>query len=262
MRIFLRIHWKTVALLTICLLIFLTGAVWAQAAAGDYRLNVRREFGYNGGDDIRGNFGISVIGDLSRVSAIRYEIDEKPMATQSSGDFSYSFKTSDYANGWHTLNATLTLKDGSSRKTDARRFQFVDSSVEFGAVQGILLRIGGILLILLLVVGGSVLLTRGKFASLPLGAPRTYGFNGGGICARCGRPFSLHFWAAHFGTARFDRCDYCGHWAMVTRRSPAELQAAERAEVVAAQPDPSPAPPVDPQEEFRRKVDQSRYMDE
>ncbi len=97
--------------------------------------------------------------------------------------------------------------------------------------------------------------------SLPLGVPRQYSWLGGAICPKCGRPFSLHWWALNASLAgKLDRCEYCGKWSLVRRASREQLAAAEAAELAQAQPETPVAEP-NAKEKLKRQLDESRYVD-
>jgi hypothetical protein len=62
----------------------------------------------------------------------------------------------------------------------------------------------------------------------------------------------------NLGTHKFDRCPYCGKWSLVRRSSKEELDAAEAAEIEAAQAGAF-TPEVSEEDQLRQQLDDSRY---
>ena len=258
---FSRSHrFLSVVLLAALLLVFVSGSALAQSA--EYKLNVQRTFGFSSGSQIKGNFSLSIVGPADTIQSVTYQLDGQTMATIDQPNFKFSFKTEDYPTGWHDLSAVVLTKDQLSVTTPVRRFQFVTSAEEATATRNIVVPlISGIVILMILGVGAQMLFLRGKHSTLPLGAPRTYGIWGGAICPRCKRPFSIHMWAVNAGFSKFDRCDYCGKWSLVKRRSLDELRAAEQAELAETQTGAVPEFAQQAEETLRRKLDESRYID-
>lgn len=182
------------------------------------------------------------------------------MATVESAPFSFRYDTNDYSIGWHELSAQITTLDGRIVETPTRRFQFVTSEEEFAAIRTIIFPLlGGVLALMALIMGSQMLFLRQRTTVLEPGTPRQYGFRGGTICKRCQRPYSIHLWALNLGPWKYDRCDFCGKWAFVTRYDPEILRAAEQAEVSKVT---GSSPAVQSQEDtLRRMLDDSRYTD-
>ena len=107
-----------------------------------------------------------------------------------------------------------------------------------------------------------LLFSRGKpRAGVPLGSARSYGLAGGTICPHCRRPFALGLLELKvgFGT-KLVHCPFCGHWSFARRRSPAELSAAEAAELAEAHTEAAPAGQSEA-EKTRALLDETRYSD-
>ncbi len=232
----------------------------AQDANPEFRLNVKRNFGFSSGSQIKGNFTNSIVGPTDTIQSVTYLIDGQEMASVTQPPFSFKYETTDYAFGWHELSARVSTLDGRTAETPVRRFQFVSSEEEFATMRQIILPLlGGIFLLMLVGMGVQMLFLRDRSASLAPGTPRQYGLSGGTICPRCGRPYALHFWGLKLVLGRLDRCDYCGKWAFV-RRVPVDiLRAAEQAELASSQPE-TPAR-TNQEDETRRLLDESRYID-
>ena len=118
---------------------------------------------------------------------------------------------------------------------------------------------GGVIVLMIIGAGSQFFVFRNKrLQRVTPGTARNYGIKGGTICKRCGRPYSIHFWSINLAVGALDRCEHCGHWAVVRSRPQAELRAAEQAEL---QDQSIPvAQPLSPEEELRRQLDESRYI--
>jgi hypothetical protein len=251
-----------VLLITSLLLAVFPTAVRAQDENPEYRLNVKRNFGFSSGSQIKGNFTSSIIGPAENVQSVTYLIDAQEMETISEAPFQYTFRTEDYEPDWHELSARVLTRDGRTIVTATRRFQFVTSEEEFAAVRNIIFPLlGGIFGLMLLMMGLQMTLLRDKTSKLAPGTARNYGFRGGTICSRCDRPFAIHLWALNFGPWKFDRCDFCGKWAFVSRLNPDILRDAEQAELAAAKNDVPQISTPDEDEEMRKRLDDSRYIE-
>ena len=95
---------------------------------------------------------------------------------------------------------------------------------------------------------------------MPPGTPRNYGHYGGAICPKCERPFSRHIYGLNLGFHKYDRCPYCGKWSLVRRASREELEAAEAAEIKAAQ-EGAFKPEKSEEQELRQDIEDSRFED-
>jgi hypothetical protein len=105
------------------------------------------------------------------------------------------------------------------------------------------------------------LLNRGKpRVAVPLGAPRNYGVAGGTICPKCKRPFSRNLLSPNLLVGKLERCPLCGKWSLARRASPAELAAAEAAELEMT-PEREQTPALSEEERLRRDLEDSRYED-
>lgn len=233
--------------------------VFAQQQ-GPYSLGIKRIFGYNSGDQIRGTISMFVNGPEANIQSVQFMIDGKVVAEITQTPFSVNFITTDYASGYHDLSASIQTKDGPSYDVGVR-LDFATAEQESSGV----FRIAGPLLglVLLITLGGAaiqVFFFRGKFKNLPPGTERTYGFQGGSICPRCKRPYSLHVWALNLFGSKFDRCDFCGKWAVVRPLSIDKLRAAERAELESSAP-PTPIAEKSEEEKLREMLDKSKYSD-
>lgn len=246
-------------LIFIVLLVTQSSVVFAQDES--YSVHLARNFGYGGGVNIRGTFTISLIGDESAVSMVRFIIDGETMAEVITAPFSFKFQTDDYGFGYHDLWAEVELKEGFAVKTAVVQYNFVSPEEERKQVGGVLGSILGAIVITFLVVGlvQGYMLKRSRKGLHQPGEPRNYGMMGGTICPKCGRPFSRHLWGLNLMAGRLERCDNCGKWVMTTRATPAALQAAEDAEMAELAADEAVTMEVP---DWDTSLDDTRYMDD
>lgn len=229
----------------------------------EFRLDVNRDFGYGNGADVRGNFSMTVHGDQNAIQAVTYFIDGQEMGRMTEPPFKIQFQTSTYTSGVHELAATVETVDGRSVTTPGVQLNFLSADQQSESFKKIFIPLGGILIAIMAVaLLGQYFAMRGN-ERLPAGAPRSYGMLGGAICPRCDRPFARHVWGINLIAGKLDRCPYCGKWFLAVRRSPAELEAAERAELAAersAESGPLGSGQGETEEERMKKMlDESKY---
>jgi DNA-directed RNA polymerase subunit RPC12/RpoP len=224
-------------------------------------LRLSRDFGYSSGSgQIQGTFSMHVTGPAN-LARVDFFIDGKQIGEAAKAPFSLQFSTGSYPLGIHKISAVGYTSDGKELHSSEVTAEFVSAD------QG-LKSTGKIAIPILVFSGLAVLLSalfpvltgRGKRSQLPLGESRNYGIKGGGICTRCGRPFSFNVLAPNLVIYKFDRCPYCGKWSLVRIASLTELRKAEAAELEAAQA--SKAVPEESEEEkLRKELDDSRYQE-
>lgn len=211
-------------------LLFLAKPVYGQQDA--YAINLRRNFGYGGGVNIRGTFTIHLVGDETAVERVEYFIDDALMGTVDIEPFDFRFHTDDYGFGTHRLWAEVFLRDGTSQSTPTVQYNFVSPREErrqVGTLVGGLVGVIVLTIVIVAVIQAFVFKRRRKQPRQP-GQARNYGLLGGTICPKCGHPFPRHVWGLNLMVGRLDRCDHCGKWVMTQRASPTDLKAAEQAE--------------------------------
>jgi hypothetical protein len=158
----------------------------------------------------------------------------------------------------HTLNATGRTTDGRLLESNAITGNFVAAGEGLEAAGRIAVLVIGAMVAVFAVASLVMwLVTRGR-PPLPMGAPRHYGLHGGTICPHCHRPYSMHFFALNLLVGRLDRCPHCGRWRLVRRVSPAELEAAERAELGQAVAEVE-IQALTEEERLRRSLEDSRF---
>jgi hypothetical protein len=244
-------------------LAFITaGPALAQAEDQGLRLRISKVLGYGSFSNSEFQGTIKVwVDEPEDLQKVIFYIDGEVMKEVNQAPFQVTFNTGNYSLGEHTLIAVGSTTGGEELRSNEIRTSFVTPSEGLSAG----LRIVVPLLVIVLLASligtiGPVLLGRGKTVQLPYGAERKYGFAGGAICTRCQRPFPLRALALNLGpSSRFDRCPYCGKWAVVRRRSMNDLRTAEAAELELAQQ--SGLAPVETEEEkLRKELERSRYQ--
>jgi hypothetical protein len=254
----MRRFWAVILSLIFLGLIFLPG----YSQSDEYSLNIRRNFGYSSGSQIKGNFTIDILGPAN-IKSVRYLIDGKVMADLAQSPFGFQFETTNYPYGTHELSAAIITSDGRQLTTKSRTYVFVTPEQESQAVTGIIFPILG--LVVLFTVGGIgiqlLVLRRHPVKDLPPGTPRNYGFTGGTVCPRCHRPYPMHIWAVKLGFSKYDRCDFCGKWALVRSMKIADLRVAEQAEQAALSAEPNVIQKTE-EEKLKEILEKSRYTDQ
>lgn len=229
----------------------------AQGSEPTLKLSLSRDFGYGGFGEVQGAMSLKIAGpaDLTRVV---FFIDGQEMGEATSAPWQLAFHTDSYPEGSHALTANGYTGSGSTLQSNEIRVRFL-SAEKAGSATGTLVvsLLGGVGLIMLVSFIASSLVARRRPLVTASGAPRSYGLAGGAICPRCGRPYARHMFAPNMIAGKLERCPYCGKWAIVSARSPAELTAAEAAEANQARP----ASPEDEVADFKRDLEDSRFQD-
>jgi hypothetical protein len=247
--------------LFLCILLALWLVCTAAAPRQDgYSIVVNKTVGFNNGSQIRGSFRAQLVGPNEGISAVRFLVDGQVFAEVFKPPFTAAFQTSDYSEGWHTIAAQVETTGGQVITTPERRLNFVSAQAETDFMRNLVFPLlGGVFALMLVSFGVRFLAVRGRpNRALPLGARRSYGLKGGGICPRCHRPFGLHWWSINLISGVYDRCDYCGRWGFLRAASASELASAEAAEAAGAQPD-EPVREKSEEEKLKELLDNSRY---
>ena len=210
------------ALLGLAGLMALVMATPASAQAPELVLSLSRDFGYGGfGNEIEGLFSLHATGpdDLARVD---FYLDDRLMVSVSAPPFEVQFSTSTYASGEHRMSARGFTSGGVELRSNelVRIFLTKDETGQqvVGLVVPLLAGIAAVVVIMALIT---------VFFGRKAGFKGSYGALGGTVCANCGLPFSLSFFALRLMVARLQRCPHCGSWALVRRAQPKDLAAAE-----------------------------------
>ncbi|MGC9397090.1 MAG: Ig-like domain-containing protein [Anaerolineae bacterium] len=253
---------KMLIVLAVCALMVMP----TMAQEEDLNISVSKQFGYNMGSQIQGTFKIRVRGPEDLTTVIFF-LDGETLGEATTAPFELSFKTGEYAPGWHEIAATGTTSGGHSLTSRTLSFQFVSAEDAGKAAVKLIVPILVLVVVAVLATGIFPLLSgRKKPAaydpdSYTPSEPRSYGVLGAVVCPKCGRPFGMHWWGVNISfVGKFDRCPHCGKWSLVRRASREELMAAEAAEY-AAHTASSSRPAPDAEEKLREQLDDSRFTD-
>lgn len=248
---------KAKTLLFVLLVFVLTIPAYAQDGDDRLKIHLRRDFGYSGGGQIQGRFTISVDGpqDLERV---RYLLDGDPFAEVSESPFKFSFSTSDYAMGAHTLSAVGTTVSGSEVFAEGLKLEFVSAEESWQRAANIAIPL--IVGIVVLTVLGTLLLglMGRRSGGFKLG---NYGPAGGAVCKRCGFPYPRHFISPNLLVGKLERCPHCAKWAIIPRASRTALEEAEARFRADAKTGLLEQEPEGSEAKVQRKLDETRYVD-
>lgn len=234
-------------------------SVSTPASSSAYRLNVSRLFGYSSGNQVKGSFRLSIVG-LTDIQSVDYQIDGKVMATVNTAPFQLDFQTETYPLGVHTLSAIVTTTDGRNVELPDRQFEFATAQQEQQSIVNVIVPLGSVVLLAVaLGVGLPFIFNRNKkHEFVPLGTARSYGFRGGAICPKCQRPTVLHPFAPHFGfRTKYDVCENCGKWSLMTVLPEGELRKAEAEEAKSIQN--NHLAPKTEEEKLKEILDDSKY---
>lgn len=242
--------------------LFLAVSPTPALAQSTYSLNVHRDFGYGNGNQIRGNFSLSVT-PTDGIQSVTYWIDDLQIGQVNAAPFTLAFQTQNYSEGSHQLKAIIQTTAGQTVSTAAATFDFVSADAENQAMKSIILPIlGSVLGVILLIVLITVVTSRKKgTVILPLGSERNYGITGGAICPKCHRPFPLSLLSFNMGiSSKLTRCPYCSKWSLVKRESLDTLRQAEATELEGNNSNP-PDSNQNKEEKLKEMIDDSRYTD-
>jgi hypothetical protein len=247
--------------LALALMLGLMAAIPAHAQEGDaLTLRLSRNFGYSSGTGkVQGSFTLKASGvdDLVRVT---FFIDGEPLGEGSAEPFEVRFVTDDYPLGLHTLHALGVTASGQEYRSNEIRAEFVTADEGWQAAIRIMLPVMGLFLIAMTLSLVVTFASGRKFKDLPAGAPRHYGYAGGAVCPRCGRPFPRHLWSPNLFFGKLERCPFCGKWAVLDAAPLDRLRAAEQEELQAAESAGATTPQSE-QDRLRKELEDSRYQD-
>ncbi|HUV27208.1 MAG TPA: hypothetical protein VMW34_07555 [Anaerolineales bacterium] len=225
------------------------------------QISLKRNWGYSSGTGrIQGTFTIRTSGpdDLAQVV---YFLDDQVLGDTHEEPFNLQFNTDNFTLGAHQLRATGLTASNTELSSNIIQVEFVSADDSWQAATNIIVPLVVVILgALVLAIIILLIFTRGKKDLLPPGAPRKYGHYGGAICPKCSRPFSRHIYGLNLGLVKFDRCPYCGKWSLVRRASRDELEAAEAAEIGAAE-EGFFSPYRSKEGDLRQEIEDSRFED-
>lgn len=248
---------RLIWLVVLALLLGVASPALAQGEQPELALKLRRDWGYGGfNGDIQGNFSVTVDGPAD-LAMVRYYLDDETLLGESSEapSFRVAFVTDDYPPGQHTLVAVGVRADGTELRSQelVRLFVSGEQAGEMLAQIGVPLAV--IVVALLAVTALAPLLSTGRKKAH---RPGEYGWLGGAVCPKCGKPYRLSALGLKLGFSRLENCPHCRKWSMVRRAGPDELAAAE-ARLAAEDGAGGLTPELDAQETLRKQLDDTRY---
>lgn len=251
---------KILAILCLLGIIFSTASWAAAQAETPLPLSLRRNFGSSSGTgDIQGNFTLKAR-PAQAVEKVVFYLDGEVMGEVTAEPYDLRFVTDNYPVGVHSLTAKGFTAAGQELDSNVIRVNFLSAEAARKSMFTILGFVLGAVILATLISWAIPTLLGRKAKALPLGAPRNYGVLGGAICPRCGRPFARSLIGANLVVGRLERCPHCGKWSMVRSASPAELRAAELAELEQSG-EAVVAPTQSEEDRLRKELDDSRYQD-
>ena len=255
----MKIRFIIILILSFSLSIASTLTVIAQDS--EFQIRVGKDFGYNMGGTIQGRFTISLIGDEKAIERVIFYIDDEILQSVETEPYKYQFQTDGFEPGIHRLYAEVTLKDGSTKTTSFAQYKFLSREEANRQIRTLFIGIGSVIvgsLLLVALIQNLIIKKRGKSPHQP-GMTRNYGFMGGTICKKCGRPFPRHIWGINLVVGRLDRCDNCSKWSMTVRATPKALRLAEEAEYEEAVTDEQK---LEGEKGKKDLLDETRYFDD
>lgn len=246
--------------------------VGAQQAPAGLTVGLLRTFGYGGFNEIQGNFRFSAKGPVDLVRVVFY-LDAQVMGEDTKAPFQLDFVTDTYPAGVRSLRAVGYTASGQVMTSNVITTRFLSASQAQGQtvklVVGLLGTILGLMGLSALVTG---YLTRGRrhvAAAVrpangiagPVRRPADYGWMGGVVCPRCGKPSPCLWYAPNLVMGKLQRCPHCGRWAIVGRASANELARAES--LLAAEPQPVEGTALarSSEDQLQADLERSRYED-
>jgi hypothetical protein len=226
----------------------------AQGGGETLTLHLRRTFGFSAGGRIQGRFTVTAAGpqDLTEVT---FTLDGNPIGSVSQAPFSLAFSTGDYPLGAHALSASGRTSAGVTLEAQPLQLEFISAESSASSALKIAgpIVVGALVLILISAIVPGIGRRNRKFE---LGS---YGAAGGAVCPRCGMPYSRSVLAPNLVLGKLERCPHCGKWAVVSRASQAQLDAAEaryRQDAQQGEVDPDQH-----ERRYERMIDDSRFED-
>ncbi len=175
---------------------FVIALLMSPGSCSSIELKLRREFGTSMGGKIKGSYSARV--KAEGATRVEFYLDGHLQLALTGPPFRWAFRTTDYPDGPHLIEAVAYFSDRTERASIS--VHFVSSFGAAGTALWILL-IGSIL--------GSILLTlylAQRERSRPQGKTR---------CPRCGTVFDRQWSPVHLGDAYRNTCPTCAYrfWA-------------------------------------------------
>lgn len=212
------------------------------------QLSLSRDNGYGLGSQMQGHFSYRVSGPENLVR-VEYLMDGEVIGESTEEPFRFRFVTDNFELGIHEMSAVGYTADGQSLPSNVIRGDFVAPQVTNRFLIGVI----GFVVVVTIVPFLLFIVRSGK-------TKKGYGFFRGAVCARCGRPFTRHWWALNLLTTRFDRCPHCGKWQATRPATGCELANAEAFEASLVGEASHPGE-IDEAEKRRKQLEDSRFED-
>ncbi len=239
-------------LLAVIASLLITSSVLAQT--GQLTIRMTRDWGYGGfNGDIEGLFSMHVTGPVDLVR-VEFYIDNTKIGEVTRPPFNLQFNTDGYQHGNHQLSAIGYSTSGQEYRSNVISANFVPKQSSLKIILPVL---GVVVVAILLSTLVPLLAGRSKSLSTPLGAERSYGVGGGGICPKCHRPFALPLFSAHLGFSKLVPCPFCRKWSLVRVMSLSKLREAEKAELDWGKAE---VEEETEEEKFNKELDDSKYQ--
>lgn len=256
---------KKIFYLLLLLLLFVlpTGAL--LAAEDGFQISLNRDFGYGGfGNQIQGLFSLKVNGD-EVFEKVVFMMDEIVLGEDDEAPYKIQFSTDDYEPGEHEYWARGIQADGgesSSNRIAALVLSKEETRNSMQKIFGVI--IGGILLVAFLSIFLTNWISKRANKSQTFeanGIPSGFSAMGGSVCPKCGEPFAFHWWKMNLLTHKLDRCPNCGKWVMAKSMSYSMLESVVLAAKKDENDEKKEAMEKPEADELRRKLDDSKFMD-
>ncbi len=247
---------RTVLLSLLFLMFLLTpNEAYAQEDSERIELQVVKIFGFRVGNKLQGRIGLRVEG-LEDLTRVEFYLDDEMINEDVESPFRYDFNTSEISPGEHTISAIGYTEDGRTLLSDVGMYTILSADEAVEGVQRYLipLLVGAVVFMAIAGALSSVIIRR-KGPKYRIG---DYGPAGGGVCKRCGMPFSRHLFSPNLVVGKLERCPNCGAVGIVRRGTPMELRIAEE-RLLADMQKSREMPEEDEDERLRRMLDESRF---
>ena len=207
---------------------------------------------------------MKVIGDENFEKVI-FMMDEVDLGEDDETPYKIQFSTDDYEPGEHEYWARGIQADGSEASSNRITALVLSKEETRNSMQKIFgVIIGGIALTAFLSVFLTNRISKRANKSQTFeanGIPSGFSTMGGSICPKCEEPFAFHWWKMNLLTHKIDRCPNCGKWVLAKSMSYSMLESvflAAKKDEIGEEKEVSEKSEAD---ELRRKLDDSKFMD-
>lgn len=224
----------------------------ALAQETEFTLRLSRDFGLGLGTRIEGTFSYRVSAPDNVVRVV-FLMDGEPLAEDTEPPFRHQFRTAGFTPGLHTLSAVGYTAGGQMLTSNSITREFL--SAEASQRVTVVIFVPIILVLLASFLIPALLMRRSG------GDPLFTGPAGSAICAKCNKPFAMHFWAPNIVVGKYDRCPHCGKWSVARRAHPDVVRAAVAALEAHQKAEQAGALPLTDADVLRKQLDDSRFSE-